>query len=179
MNRRLAVVLALALGLLLGFAAASLRPGPPPPPPPPPIPTLVPPLHDAKVGEWLKVEAGVDSQMFRVVGVSPDDYELTVEMIQSSNGVPVGGPEFFKWRRNSWSLPSDCVVRAIDRDRVEVGGKHYDCWRLAVFSHQRNMVYWISDEIPVHGVLKFTAVGKHGPDDAHAARAADWGFAPK
>lgn len=179
MNHRLAFVLALAAGALLGFVVAALRPGPPPPPPPAPVPTLVPPLHDAKVGEWLKVESGVDSQLFRVVGVSPDDYEIQVEMIQFHEGAPTGGAQHFTWHRNSWSLPHDCVIRSIDRDRVDIAGKRYDCWRLGIFTHQRNMIYWVSDEFPVHGVLKFTVVGKEGPDEVHAARAVDWGFAPK
>jgi hypothetical protein len=179
MNQRVAVVIALAVGVAIGMAVAALRPSPPPPPPPPPVPTLVPPMHDAQVGEWARIESGVDAQLFRIVGVSPDDHEIKVEMVQSHEGTPSGPPVTLTWHRNSWSLPADCVIRAIDRDRIEVAGKHYDCWRLTVFSHVRNMVYWISDEVPVHGVLKIAVATDRGIDEMHAARFAEGGFAPK
>lgn len=179
MNSRVAVVIAVILAALAGFGAASLRRAPPPPPPPTIVPTLVPPLHDAKVGEWLRIKSGVDEQLYRVVGVSPDDYEIDVELTQYQNGLPLAKPTPFKWHRNSFGLPHDCVVRAIDRDRVEVDGKSYECWRLQVFTHQGNWVYWISEEIPAHGVLMMTKVGKNGPDMIRAARAVDWGFDEK
>lgn len=165
------------LPLLLGavLAAAACGDDPVPVPVSPPTLRLIPPLQDAEVGEMLRLEAGATAEVYRVVG--GDEYQVQVELVKYQDGAPVTSPSVLTWHRNSFSIPADAVIRAIDQDRIEVGGKTYDCWRLAVASRVRQLYFWISDEIPVHGVLKVAAVVKGQADEAHAAHLADW--APK
>jgi hypothetical protein len=133
---------------------------------------LVPPLQDAQVGEMLRIEAGAGAEVYHVVG--GDDFQVQVEVVQYQNGAPASSPTVLTWHRNGFSMPADAVIRAIDQDRIEVGGKTYDCWRLAVASRVRQLYYWISDEIPVHGVLKVASIVKGETDEVHAAKLVDW-----
>ena len=162
--------------IVLGLAAASCCPAPPAALPPPVFPPLIPPLHDAQVGEWLRLAAGVDAEVYRVVRAT--DYAVDVEITRYHDEAPEGPPSVETWPRNGFSLPADkSVIRAIEPDRIEVAGKWFDCWRVHVFSHVAGLterVYWICDKIPVHGLLKIANVVKGGPDEAHAVRLADW-----
>lgn len=123
----------------------------------------------------IRLEAGANAEVYHVVG--GDEFQVQVEVVQYQNGAPVSSPTVHTWHRNSFSMPADAVIRAIDQDRIEVGGKMYDCWRLSVASRVRQLYYWISDEIPVHGVLKVASSVKGEIDEVHAARLVDW--APK
>jgi hypothetical protein len=170
------VLLAIAVAVAAGLAAASCRDDPPPAPPPPPPRALIPPLHDAQVGEWLRVETGVDSEMYRVVAAT--DYEVTVEITRYKAGEPTSSPTRQTWSRNSFGLPANCVVRQIDPESLVIGGVRYDCWRLSIFSRETGAAqraYWISDAIPVHGLLEAAVVQKGSVDDLHAAKLVDWG----
>lgn len=164
------------VAVVVALSASSCCKDPPPAPPPPPPPSLIPPLHDAQVGEWLRLEVGVNAEVYRVVGVS--DYEVQVEITSYRNGEPSSSPVVHTWHRNDFGLPANCVVRQIDPDSIDVAGKRYDCWRLSIFSHEAGAgqrLYWVSDKIPVHGLLKAAAVQQGAPDDLHAAKLADWG----
>jgi hypothetical protein len=163
-----------ALALVLLFAV-SCNDDPPRAAPTPPPPRLIPPLHDAKVGEWLRVEAGRDAQVFRVVDAG--DYSVDVETTTYKEQAPVGVPHKTRWWRNSFGLPEDeCVVRALDPDRIQVGDKWYECWRIYVTSRNGQERYvWVSEEIPVHGVLKVAAINKGVTDERNAVTLAEWG----
>ncbi len=173
------VAVAAVVAFAAGFVSAWWgRPSAPPPLPPPPQPTLIPPLHDAQVGEWIRLEAGVDAEVYRVVGAT--DYEVQVEVTSYHNGEP--SPPIQKtWHRNGFGLPPNCVVREIDPEVLEVGGTKYDCWRLSIFSREpgkAQLLYWICDKIPVHGLLEAAVVQKGAADETHAARLVDWGPRP-
>jgi len=136
---------------------------------------LTPPLCDAKVDEWIRIEAGRDAQVFRVVNAS--DYYVEVETTTYEDQAPVGTPQRLKWWRNSFGLPeAECVIRAIDADRIQVGDKWYDCWRIFVNSRTgQEKFFWISDAVPVHGLLKVAAIRKGVADETHAAKLTEWG----
>ena len=164
------------VAVVVALAAASCCKDPPPPLPPPPVRSLIPPLHDAQVGEWLRLEAGVVAEVYRVVGAS--DYEVQVEVTRYKNGEPSSSPTTQTWHRNDFGLPANCVVRQIDPDVITVGGVRYDCWRLSIFSHEPGVSqrsYWVCEKIPVQGLLEAAIVQKGEVDDAHAAKLADWG----
>lgn len=169
----LAVVVAIAATIAL---TATCGPAPAPPLPPPP-PRLVPPLNDAQVGEWLRLASGVDSEMYRVVRAG--DFDVDVEIVAYHNDQPVGSPRTVTWHRNSFSVPSDAVIRAIDPDHIEVGGKWYDCWRLSIYGRNVQRYYWITDQVPAHGLIKVANIGKNGPDEANAVYLADCGTGDK
>jgi hypothetical protein len=140
---------------------------------------LTPPLCDAQVGEWLRLESGRDAQLLRVVDAG--DYYVDVETTTYQNESPVGSPQRQRWSRNSFGLPPDeCVIRTIDSDRIQVGDKSYACWRIYTTTRtgQENY-FWISDEVPVHGMLKYAGIRKGVVDEAHAVKLADFGFTPK
>jgi hypothetical protein len=88
-------------------------------------------------------------------------------------------PETFVWNRNGFGMPDGGIARAFERDRIEIGGRRYDCWRVAVYSRIGQRFYWISEEIPVHGVLKVAGVVNGAADEAHAVRLTAWGFKEK
>jgi hypothetical protein len=172
--RSIAAVTGVVL-VAVALAAASCRKDPPPPPPAP-FPSLIPPLHDAQVGEWLRLEAGVDAEVYRVVGAS--DYEVQVEVMRYHNGEPSSSPAVQTWSRNGFGLPANSVIRQIDRDAIDVGGVRYDCWRLSIFTREAGAPqrsYWVSETIPVQGLLKAAIVQKGEADDVHAAKLVDWG----
>jgi hypothetical protein len=149
----------------------------PPPPPPAPIPRFVPPLQDAQVGEWLRLAAGVDSELYRVVRAG--DFDVDVEVISYHNDQPTGPPRIVTWHRNSFSVPPDAVIRSIDPDRIEEGGRWYQCWRLSIYGRDVQRYYWITDEVPAHGLIKVANMGKSGPDEANAVHLADFGTTEK
>jgi hypothetical protein len=166
----------LAATALLLLVAVSCNPDPEPAPPKAPPPRrLIPPLWDAKVGEWLRVEEGPASLVYRVVNAG--ETWIDVETTPYRDGAPTGSPQKTRWTRNSFGLPdNECVVRVFDPDRIEVKGKWYDCWRLLVSSATEQQMYWISDEIPVHGLLRVAAVHKGVADETHALKLVEWGF---
>jgi hypothetical protein len=96
-------------------------------------------------------------------------------VVSYHNDSPIGQPRTVTWNRNSFSVPPDAVIRAIDPDHIEIGGKWYDCWRLSVYGRSLQRYYWITDQVPAHGVIKVANVGKSGPDEANAVRLADFG----
>ena len=147
----------------------------PPPAALPPPPRLIPPLEDAKVGEWMLRKAGNLAERLDVVAAT--DYDVTIKSTRYQNEQP-SPPVIETFHRNSFGLPPDCVIRAIDPDRLEVGGKTYDCWRLDVYTKVRRIYFWVSNEIPVNGFLKEAAVGK-AIDEVHAVTFAEGEFEPK
>lgn len=177
MNR--AAVWTFIAGFVLGAAALSVKscgPATEPPPPPPP-PRFVPPLQDAQVGEWLRLASGSDSEQYRIVRAG--DFDVDVEIVKYLNDQPAGPPQVVTWRRNSFSVPDDAVIRAIDPDHIEVGGKWYDCWRLSIYGKQVQRYYWVTDQVPAHGLIKVANIGKSGPDEATAVHLADCGTGEK
>jgi len=166
----------IALAAVAALMSSSCGKDPPPAPAQQPSPTrLIPPLCDAKVDEWLRIEAGRDAQVLRVVNAG--DYYVEVETTTYQDQAPVGTPVRAKWWRNSFGLPEeDCVIRAIDADRIQVGDKWYDCWRIFVTSRTgQEKFYWISEAVPVHGLLKVAGIRKGVADEAHAAKLTEWG----
>jgi len=172
MNRAFAWPLAAVLAVC-GIVVTTTCGQPAPPAPPPPLPRFVPPLHDAQVGEWLRLSAGVDSEVYRVVRAG--DFDVDVEIVKYHNDQPAGPPLVVTWHRNSFSVPPDAVIRSIDPDRLEIEGRWYDCWRLSIYGRQLQRYYWITDEVPAHGLIKVANMGKSGPDEANAVHLADSG----
>jgi len=171
----LAAVSLAALATSAALLAASCRKEPPPVAAPAATPRLIPPLHDATVGEWLRIETDRDALMYRVVDAG--DYWVDVETLTYRDQAQVGAPLKQRWWRNSFGLPEDeCVIRAIDSDRIQIGDKWFDCWRLFVTSRSgQEKYFWISDQVAVHGLLKVASLRKGIVDEAHAAKLAEWG----
>jgi hypothetical protein len=143
-------------------------------PPPAPVaqPTLVPPLASTKVGEWIRLESGHDAIVYKIVGVA--DYDVKVEATTYHNDQPTGAPHVETWSRNHFGLPVESVIRAIDRDRIEVAGQMRDCWRFYLVAREGERFYWISDEFPVNGLVKMAGLQKGQTDEANAVRLVQW-----
>lgn len=167
--RRTPSIPLLALALVLAGC-------PSPPPQTPPVvttlPTLVPPLQDARAGEWVRFGVGKTSEVDKVIEAG--DFEVKVQIIRYVNDEPQS-PVVQVWPRNTFGVPPDGVIRAIDRDRITVAGKPHDCWRIAVYGRQRQMVYWVAEDIPVHGLLKVAALNKGEIDETNAMTLTEWG----
>lgn len=150
--------LLLRVAVAAGLGVGACNPGPAvAPPTAAPARSLVPPLHDAVVGEELRLRTGPTLWSYRVAHTSDDEVE--VEFVSSwVGGSPPPGwaprSERLVWSRNGFGLADGFVVRRIDPDRIEVAGRWWDCWRLQCHSRQGLRFYWISDEVPVHGVLR-------------------------
>ncbi len=144
----------------------------------PALRALVPPLHDAKAGEWLRLEVGADALEYRIVGA--DDLTVHVEIVQYRDDVPVGPPFKEVWSRNNFGLPVDPaegVVRRYEPDHIVAAGRSWDCWRLHVHSRQGVRYYWVTDELPVHGVIKYAGVSAKGEvQEAYAPVVVAHGF---
>jgi len=154
--RRRAIAVLVAGGAVVGLATC--RPGGGGGnAPAAPSATLVVPLNDAVVGEEVRLRRGRSIWTWRV-SHSTDD-AVQVEFVETTEG---GGPagvspppaQSHVWPRNGFGLPEGLVVRRIDRDRIEVAGRWWDCWRLQCHSRAGTRFYWITDEVPVHGVLR-------------------------
>jgi hypothetical protein len=159
-----------------GGLASGCRDEPQAPPAPALKPlALVPPLHDAQVGEMIRIQPdrGVDAEVYRVV--ETDDFSVTVERTRYHSDQPEA-PVRMTWHRNSFGMPQDTVIRSIDVDRIEVGGRWYDCFRLTVHSKVRTLAFWVSEEVPVHGVLKAAIVQKGEAAEMHAAKLVEMSF---
>jgi hypothetical protein len=148
-------VLAAAVAVVAALAAAPGCPRAPAGPPPAVAPAvLVPPLHDAAAGEELRLRRGTEDYVWRVV--STTDEEVEVESTVFRDGVVSQPPVRIRFDRNGWGIPRDPhhVIREIRRDHVEAGGRGWDCWMLRVHSRTSVRYYWITDELPVHGVVR-------------------------
>lgn len=126
-------------------------------PPPPLAPAiLVPPLHDAVAGEELRLRRGAgpgaEDWIWRIASVS--DTEVEVEFRRMQGGAPLGPPENMRWPRNQFGVKDDYVVHECRRDRIEAGGRTWDCWLVRAGSRTEALWYWITDELPVHGVIR-------------------------
>lgn len=162
--------------ILAGTAFLATRCGDPPPPPPPPLPplALVPPLQDAQVGERIRLQReNGDAEVYRVVAA--DEFWVTVELTAYQKGEPVP-PVTARWHRSSFGMPDDAVIRSIDVDRIQVGERWYDCFRLSVHGKNRTVLFWISDEVPVHGVLKAALLLKGEASEMSAAKLVESSF---
>src|SRR5688500_4642344 len=133
------------------LAWASCREAPVPPPPVPPA-VLLPPLHDAVAGEELWMRRGREDWLWRVVSATDD--ALEVHYFRYLEGAPIGDPTRLVWPRNGFGVGEGMVIRRFERDRIEVAGRTWECWR--IHAHHRNGIryYWVSDELEVNGVLK-------------------------
>ena len=170
MSSMMRPIVAALCGFVLGFALAVLTcgGGEPAPASRAPAPILVPPLQDAEVGEWIRIQAGRDVQVHRVVDAR--ELDVTIEYMQYHEDEP-GPPATIVLRRDSFGTPAEGVVRAIARDRVDVGGRSYDCWRLDVYLHIGQFAYWISEEVPVTGLIKYARIEKGAVDEVKIGRA--------
>ena len=139
------------------LAAASLVPAigacndPVAPPPAPPPAIFVPPLHDAEVGEELRLRRGTEDWIWRVASVSPT--EIEVDFRRMLDGAPYGEPASFRWSRNQFGVKDDYVVRELRRDRIEAAGRTWDCWLVRAGSTTEAIWYWVTDELPVQGEI--------------------------
>jgi hypothetical protein len=172
MTLRLAWAVA-AAGLVAGvLVAAIVASGRPQAAPEAPRPMrLSPPLRDAEVGESLSLRSPAgDVQVYRVVDST--DRDVTVEVLTYQGDVPLAAPMKQKWSRNAFGVTDQIgVVRAIDPDRIEVQGRSWPCWRITIFGREDvRLFWWITDELPVHGLLKIARILKDGqPDEETAA----------
>ena len=159
-------------GAVLAFVLGEvLRPRSRAESPPPAADPFVPPLNDAVVGEEVRLHRGPLVSTYRVARTTDD--EVQVEFFESYEGTPPAGwtaapAKTYVWRRNGFGVPEDFVVRRADPDRIDVGGRSFDCWRLTCHSRAGLRFYWISDRVPVHGVLRIAPDldGDGGPDVA-------------
>jgi len=132
------------------------------------------PLNDAVVGEEVRLHRGPIVSRWRVAHTT--DEEVQVEFVETFEGTPPAGfvpspASTFVWRRSGFGVPDGFVVRRADPDRIDVGGRSFDCWRLMCHSRAGVRFYWISAEIPVHGVIRIAPDldGDGAPDAAHQA----------
>lgn len=168
--RRLALTAALAapLAVLVSLAGCERTPAVVPIDSAPAA-VFVPPLSDAKVGEELMLRRGATAWRWRIA--SADSQFVGVEVQEYTNDVPSGPLQAYRWSRNGYGLPDEFVVQEIARDRISVAGASWDCWRMTVRSEQATRWYWVTDAVPVHGVLRIAVdlAGKGAPDLASPA----------
>lgn len=154
--RRLAAGLApasLVLASLTGCPAA-------PPPAPPMAPArFVPPLVDAEPGEELRLRRGDEDWIWRVASTS--EVEVLVEFRKVRGGEPTEPARSLSMHRNNLGLPEGFMVLEMRRDRIEAAGRSWDCWRVRARAGDSVRSYWISEELPVHGVIRI-AVEERG-----------------
>ena len=131
------------------------------------LPGFAPPLNDAQVGEELVLRRG--EQEWRYTVVEAGDTNVRVQALTYENGEPTDRPKLIEWHRNGFGVPQDAVIRRIERGRVETGGRSWVCWILHVYTRDRGRyIYWISDQVAVHGILKMAKMGDQGVDEQNA-----------
>lgn len=166
--RSCAVAASLALAGSLSLSACRDEAPVPAALPPLQLPALVPPLADAKPGEELVLRRGDAEFRWRVVRDAGQ--ELEVEYQAYEKGAPSSGAERMVWHRSGFGLKPEWIIQSFVRERIEVAGRTFDCWRMHVRSMKESRWFWISDEAPAHGVVRLAVDrGKGVPDDASAA----------
>lgn len=157
LRSRVAGQLAAAALVAVVFVAPACDDAPAPARPGPRVATLVPPLQDAVAGETLVLRRGTTVWRWRVD--STTDETVAVEFVETDDrptGAATPAPPTLRrvWSRNGFGLMEGLVVREIQSDRIDVAGRAWDCWRLRCHARSGVLFYWISDEVPVHGVLR-------------------------
>jgi hypothetical protein len=160
MNPRARIPVLASLLASAALANTACRRDPPPPPPPAPA-IFVPPLHDAQPGEELRLRRGNEEWVWHVASATHEEVEVDFRVMR--DGVAVGPPEPMRWPRNGFGLPRGFVVREIRRDRIEVGGRSWECWLVRAQTENSGMWYWVSEEAPVHGVLRMAVDDRGRP----------------
>lgn len=159
-----AAIAALALAASAALPGCDASPPPAPPAPPLQLPALVPPLRDAAPGEELVLRVGDTSFRWRLV--RDLGHEVEVEYARYERDAPVAAPSRHVWHRNGFGLQPEWVIQSFVRERITVAGRPFDCWRLHVRSQKETRWYWISDEVPVHGIVRLAVDrGKGVPDE--------------
>jgi hypothetical protein len=153
----------------LGVVAVATTGCPQAPPPVAPLAPalLIPPLQDAEAGEELRLRRGNEDWIWRVA--STTETEVLVDFRIVRGGVPAGPVKQTSWPRNGFGLPPGFVVSEIRRDRIEAAGRTWDCWWLRARSAEGGRSYWITDELPAHGVIRMAVEEKGRPVPATAA----------
>jgi len=169
--RRSVPTLLAAAGLAsLALALHGCREEPLPAPPPPPPAVLVPPLHDAQEGEELVMRGAFgETWIWRVRSTTDEtvEVEFVAHPVDPADGVRT---KTLVWHRNGFGLDEAMVIRRIARDRIEVAGRSWDCWRVHGHSRQGQRFFWVTDELPVHGTLKMAVANEKGaPEEVSAA----------
>lgn len=163
---RIAVaLLAAAVAVLVGMLV--LRKDPPPPEAPP-APTFVSPLAQVESGETLRIAQG--PKEFRYVVLSTTHSEVEVRVMEYQNGAPPAGsePRVERWKRNGLGIPPDAVVQHVAPDAIEVHGRFWPCWRVRALRDSGPVFYWLTDALPVHGLLRLARAKDGAPDLATA-----------
>lgn len=100
---------------------------------------------------------------------SATGHEVEVEFRRFRDGVALGPAENLVWSRNLWGLPPGYRVDELARDRLEVGGRAWDCWRMRAVSPNDLRWYWFTEELPVSGFLRVARDDRGKPELAFAA----------
>jgi hypothetical protein len=135
---------------------------------PPPAPAIfVPPLFDAEPGEELRLRRGNEDWIWRIV--SATDTELQVDYRIVRAGEPAGPVKPMTWPRNNLGLPEGFVVFDMRRDRIEAAGRTWECWLVRAKAEEGVRCYWITEELPVHGVIRIAREERGRPVQATQA----------
>jgi hypothetical protein len=154
-----------AVGVLSGAAAvlpSSCADDAPPDEPAAPRTFLEPPLHDAEAGEELRMVRGREEWLWRVVSTTDEDVSVDF-FVRVDGQLDERRTEHLRWPRNGFGLPEGFTLREARPDRIDVGGRARDCWRLRAHSREGVRLYWISAELPVAGFLRIAVEDRGKP----------------
>ncbi len=171
-----ALVVVFVGGVLAACPAGTPTTGPAAPKTPPPA-RLIPPLHDAQPGEWLTLVrgSGDGEWLTRMRVVAAGDTTVKIETLTYVGGQAQGAPVVSEFPRNGFGIPPGGVNREFLRERVEIDGEWMDTWRIRMHARNEVRYYWISEEIPVHGVLMIDRDRKGRPE-GNPYRLKEYGF---
>ena len=109
---------------------------------------------------------GNEEWTWRVASATHDEVEVDFRRMRDGVADPPSPP--MRWSRNGFGLPPGYVVREFRRDRIELGGRLWDCWLVRAQTESSGMWYWVSEEAPVHGVLRMAVDDRGRPVTATA-----------
>lgn len=122
------------------------------------------PVHDAKVGEWVKTKMILDDgrELVRTLTVKEvRDGELILAQTLEAAGRTMQGQDIPRPRDEFIVPPQNFTLVGYGREKVTVNGQELDC--VTMTAKDPNGVvfeWWISDQIPVNGYVKVTRDGK-------------------
>ena len=128
---------------------------------------LIPPLHDAEAGEELRLRRGAEDWVWRITSTTTAAIEVEFT-VRRTDGLPSPAPSRLVWARNAFGVPPEFIVRMVRRDRISVGGRDWDCWAIRAHSESEIRYWWVTDELPCHGVLRM-AIDRDGSPDLSSA----------
>ncbi|MEN8150932.1 MAG: S41 family peptidase, partial [Planctomycetota bacterium] len=122
------------------------------------------PIHDAKVGEWIRLRQSTPTgQEVEIVITVTEVTEDTVTLTQAFHigGREVPGREVSRSRDKTLKPPEGYELVGYGREKITIGEHELDCHTMTAKDPAgREMKWWVAPEVPVSGYVRLDRDGE-------------------